>query len=76
MATKTAVLTKNAPAPAPFLSQALICQGMVYCSGSVGMDPSTSQIVKGSVKERAVCSIPADRSEPDSGRHDGKADSL
>jgi len=54
MAPKEAVLTENAPAPMPFFSQAIKCQGMVYCSGSIGMDPKTSKLVEGGVGDRAV----------------------
>ncbi|VUC36346.1 unnamed protein product [Clonostachys rosea] len=45
MASRTAVLTKEAPAPSPHLSQAIICNGMVYCSGSFGIDPVTKKLV-------------------------------
>ncbi|KAJ2968936.1 hypothetical protein NQ176_g8931 [Zarea fungicola] len=37
----TAVFSKDAPAPSPHLSQAIICNGMVYCSGSLGVHPET-----------------------------------
>lgn len=54
MPQKEAVLTTDAPAPLPFYSQAIKCQGMVYCSGAVGMDPKTMQLVEGGVADRAV----------------------
>lgn len=54
MPQKEVVLTANAPAPLPFLSQAIKCQGMVYCSGAVGMDPKTMKIVEGNVVDRLV----------------------
>jgi enamine deaminase RidA (YjgF/YER057c/UK114 family) len=54
MPQKEAVTTANAPPPMPFLSQAIKCQGMVYCSGSVGMDPKTMKLVEGSVGDRTV----------------------
>ncbi|KAL2135141.1 hypothetical protein VTI74DRAFT_9572 [Chaetomium olivicolor] len=47
-----AVLTDKAPKPIPQLSQAVKYNGMVYCSGSLGIDPKTSKFVEGSVKDR------------------------
>jgi hypothetical protein len=58
MVQKEAVKTDKAPPPMPFFSQAIKCQGMVYCSGSVGMDPVTKKLVEGGVADRAVCPIP------------------
>lgn len=58
MANRTAVLTKEAPAPSPHLSQAIVCNGMVYCSGSFGIDPVTRKLV-GDAYEQTVRSIPA-----------------
>ena len=50
---REAVYTANAPKPRPQLSQAIKCNGMVYCSGQLGVDPKTSKVVEGSVKDRA-----------------------
>lgn len=47
------VLTSEAPAPIPVLSQALIHGGLVYCSGQVGADPKTGMLVEGDVTDRA-----------------------
>ncbi|KAK4143032.1 Endoribonuclease L-PSP/chorismate mutase-like protein [Dichotomopilus funicola] len=52
MAPPAAVLTDKAPKPIPQLSQAVKYNGMVYCSGSLGVDPNTSKFVEGDVKER------------------------
>jgi hypothetical protein len=54
MSQREAVFTDKAPAPLPFFSQAIKCQGMVYCSGSIGMDPKTNKLVEGSVGDRTV----------------------
>lgn len=54
MPQKEAVSTDKAPPPLPFFSQAIKCQGMVYCSGSIGVDPKTKQLVEGSVADRCV----------------------
>ncbi|KAH8679859.1 Endoribonuclease L-PSP/chorismate mutase-like protein [Tricladium varicosporioides] len=52
MVQKEVVLTDKAPVPLPFYSQAIKCQGMVYCSGAVGMDPATNKLVEGSIGDR------------------------
>ena len=36
------------------MSQAIICNGMVYCSGSLGLDPQTGAFVLGTTGDRAV----------------------
>ncbi|KAI9652163.1 MAG: hypothetical protein M1829_001834 [Trizodia sp. TS-e1964] len=48
------VRTDNAPAPLPFYSQALKCNGMVYCSGALGNSPSSGGPIVGSVAERTA----------------------
>ncbi|KAG9243318.1 Endoribonuclease L-PSP/chorismate mutase-like protein [Calycina marina] len=52
MPSKEAVLTTKAPPPLPFFTQAIKFQGLVYCSGSIGVDPATSEFVKGGVADR------------------------
>ncbi|KAK4457052.1 Endoribonuclease L-PSP/chorismate mutase-like protein [Cladorrhinum samala] len=47
-----AILTDKAPKPIPQLSQAVKYNGMVYCSGSLGIDPETGKFVEGTVKDR------------------------
>jgi 2-iminobutanoate/2-iminopropanoate deaminase len=54
MTEKTVVSTSEAPAPIAPFSQGVIHNGLVYCSGSVGLDPKTNQIIQGGVKERTV----------------------
>ncbi len=39
------VATKGAPAAIGPYSQAVVCGGMVYCSGQIAMDPATGEIV-------------------------------
>jgi hypothetical protein len=55
MVQKEEVKTDKAPPPLPFFSQAIKCQGMVYCSGSIGMDPISNKMVEGTVGDRTVC---------------------
>ncbi|KAK0509164.1 hypothetical protein JMJ35_008535 [Cladonia borealis] len=54
MPTKTVVHTDKAPPPLPVYSQAIICQGMVYCSGQIAMDPETKTIVEGGISDRTA----------------------
>ena len=51
---RTAIKTNSAPKKPPFLSQGLVVDNMVYCSGQVGADPQTGKLVEGSIKERTV----------------------
>lgn len=48
------VLTDKAPKPLPQFSQAIKYNGLVYCSGNIGLDPKTSIAVEGTVKDRTV----------------------
>ncbi|PMD16426.1 hypothetical protein NA56DRAFT_708955 [Hyaloscypha hepaticicola] len=52
MTLKESVLTDKAPAPMPLFSQAIKCNGMVYCSGSIGIEPTSMKIVEGGVADR------------------------
>ena len=45
--------TTNAPAPVGPYSQAVEVNGFIYCSGQVAIDPSTNEVLKGSVEEQA-----------------------
>lgn len=53
MSKKTAVSTKGAPAPIPQLSQAVTYNGLIFCSGQLGMDPETGALLTGSIQDRA-----------------------
>ena len=44
--------TKNAPAPIGPYSQAVEAGGFLFCSGQIPLDPSTGQILTGSVGEQ------------------------
>ncbi|KAJ5540369.1 hypothetical protein N7513_008701 [Penicillium frequentans] len=51
MTTKIPVLTDQAPKPLPGIySQAIIANGVVYCSGAVPMDATTGKLIDGDVK--------------------------
>lgn len=54
MPQKELVFTDKAPPPLPFFSQAVKYNGMVYCSGNIGLNPTTMKMVEGSVAERTV----------------------
>ncbi|CAG9990022.1 unnamed protein product [Clonostachys byssicola] len=50
----TPVFTTEAPAPLPQFSQAVVYNGLVYCSGNIGIKPGpTIELVEGTVKDRA-----------------------
>ncbi|KAJ5406759.1 hypothetical protein N7465_008043 [Penicillium sp. CMV-2018d] len=46
------VLTQDAPAPMPILSQGIVYNGVVYVSGTLGIIPSTGKFVDGTVADR------------------------
>jgi 2-iminobutanoate/2-iminopropanoate deaminase len=48
----TAILTPHAPAPVGPYSQAVRVDGFIFCSGQVGLDPKTGQLVAGGVAEQ------------------------
>ncbi len=47
------VETEGAPAPIGPYSQAVVADGVLYCSGQVPLDPDTGELVKGGVAEQA-----------------------
>lgn len=51
---RTAISTSAAPPPLPQFSQAIHYNGTVFCSGSIGLDPATGQIVAGTVRDRGL----------------------
>ena len=53
--TKEVVFTDKSPLPIkpPPFSLAVKCNGMVYCSGNIGMDPA-GKMVEGTVGDRTV----------------------
>jgi enamine deaminase RidA (YjgF/YER057c/UK114 family) len=60
MTLKESVVTDKAPAQPSLFSQAIKCNGMVYCSGSIGLEPTTKKLVEGGVADRTVSrSLPA-----------------
>jgi len=47
------VFTDKAPAPIGPYSQAITTHGTLYCSGQIGLDPATQQLVDGDVAAQA-----------------------
>ncbi len=47
------ITTEGAPAPIGPYSQAVVADGVLYCSGQVPLDPSTGEIVDGGVADQA-----------------------
>lgn len=54
MSTIQVVKASDAPTPVSHFSQARIWNGVVYCSGDLGLDPKTNQLVDGTTTERTV----------------------
>ncbi|XXH00785.1 hypothetical protein Hte_007136 [Hypoxylon texense] len=50
----TIVTTSKAPGPYPALSQATVWNGMVFCSGSLGINPETGALVEGTIADRTT----------------------
>ena len=48
---KKVILTDDAPKPIGPYSQAIVSGDFVFCSGQVGIDPKTNELVKASVGE-------------------------
>ena len=45
--------TDGAPAPIGPYSQAVVANGVLYCSGQVPLDPETGELVEGGIAEQA-----------------------
>jgi hypothetical protein len=50
----TEIKTTNAPKPLPVFSQAIKANGMVFCSGNIGLDKDTWTLVEGGIKAQTV----------------------
>lgn len=50
---RNGVYTSNAPKPVGPYTQAIVSNGIVYTSGSIGLDPSTNQLVRGGIEVEA-----------------------
>ncbi|HEX5440574.1 MAG TPA: RidA family protein [Ktedonobacterales bacterium] len=60
--TRSKVSTDSAPAAIGPYCQAIVLDGMVYCSGQIGLDPATGQLVEGDVRaqtQRALQNLTA-----------------
>ncbi|RBR26221.1 uncharacterized protein FIESC28_01004 [Fusarium coffeatum] len=53
MSYREPVHTTAACAPLPQFSQAVKYNGTVYCSGAIGIDPATDNLIPGTVTDRA-----------------------
>jgi 2-iminobutanoate/2-iminopropanoate deaminase len=51
--THRAIFTNTAPAPIGPFSQAIATDSLVFCSGQIGADPSTGELVEGGLTEQA-----------------------
>ncbi|CAG7939299.1 unnamed protein product [Penicillium salamii] len=57
MAYRVPVHTSAAALPLPHYSQAVKYNGLIYCSGSIGTDPKTDELISGSVTDRTRMAI-------------------
>uniref|UniRef100_A0A0B7JMY0 Uncharacterized protein n=1 Tax=Bionectria ochroleuca TaxID=29856 RepID=A0A0B7JMY0_BIOOC len=57
MSNRTEIRTDRAPAPRPSNSQAIVHNGMIFCSGAIGVDPLSSKLVEGPTTARAAQAI-------------------
>jgi 2-iminobutanoate/2-iminopropanoate deaminase len=53
MTPRQIITTAQAPAAIGPYSQAVVHDGLVYCSGQIALDPKSGQLVKGDVKTQA-----------------------
>ena len=51
--TRKAIETEDAPAPIGPYSQAVVADGVLYCSGQVPLDPGTGELVEGGIADQA-----------------------
>ncbi len=51
--TRKTIQTSNAPKAIGPYSQAVVAGGAVYLSGQIGLDPATTELVKGGIEEQA-----------------------
>jgi 2-iminobutanoate/2-iminopropanoate deaminase len=50
---RRAIETAGAPEPIGPYSQALVADGVLYCSGQVPLDPETGELIEGGIGEQA-----------------------
>jgi reactive intermediate/imine deaminase len=50
---RRAIETEDAPAPIGPYSQAVVADGVLYCSGQVPLDPATGELVDGDIADQA-----------------------
>ena len=51
--TRKPIETEGAPAPIGPYSQAVIADGVLYCSGQVPLDPASGELIDGGIAEQA-----------------------
>ncbi|KAK7217072.1 hypothetical protein V2G26_005075 [Clonostachys chloroleuca] len=57
MPNRIEIRTDQAPVPRPSKSQAVVYNGMIFCSGVIGVDPLSSKLVEGPTTARAAQAI-------------------
>lgn len=59
MPAKQVITTENAPQLPGIYNQAIVANGTVYCSGTIGIDPATGKLIEGDVQDRTVRNLQA-----------------
>jgi enamine deaminase RidA (YjgF/YER057c/UK114 family) len=59
MPVKQVISTENAPQLPGIYNQAIVANGTVYCSGTIGIDPATGKLIEGDVQDRTVSMMQA-----------------
>ncbi|KAI7000045.1 hypothetical protein KC367_g5626 [Hortaea werneckii] len=52
MPSKQVICTEKAPQLPGIYNQAIVANGTVYCSGTIGIDPNTGKLIEGDVQAR------------------------
>ncbi len=48
------IYTKDAPNPVGPYSQAIIKNGFIFCSGQIGINPETNELITGSIEDETL----------------------
>ncbi|KEQ97657.1 hypothetical protein AUEXF2481DRAFT_63115 [Aureobasidium subglaciale EXF-2481] len=52
MSSKQVIVTDRAPSLPAIYSQAIVVNGLVFCSGTIAIDPKDGEIIQGDIKDR------------------------
>jgi hypothetical protein len=55
MSNKHFIVTNEAPSLPAIYNQAVVVNGLVFCSGTIAIDPKDGKIIEGDIKAHTVC---------------------